>query len=259
MWRWFRRSDRRVSFVIAGVQKGGTTALYAQLLRHPAISMPRRKECHYFDMAAYFARPDTGVSAYHAMFPGFRRGQLRGEATPAYVYCRAAPRRMMAYNPDLRVIVLLRDPVERAYSHWHMEKHRGMEELSFGAAIRAEPARLRLEPEHPVYSYMDRGFYARQLLNLWEHVPREQTLIVRSEMLRTAPEETVGTVCRFLGVAPFSPEGIIRQPMFAQQYRHPVDASLRAELGTIFASDIRRLEDLLGWDCSGWLCGGAGE
>ena len=254
MLGWIRKS-RRVSFVIAGVQKGGTTALHENLRRHPALNMPERKECHYFNTDAYFASPGKGVGTYHAMFPRLRRGQIRGEATPAYLYCRAAPARMLDYNPDLRVIVLLRDPVARAYSHWVMESRRGLEALDFPDAIRAEAARLRMQPEHPVYSYLDRGCYAAQLCNLWRWIPRDHTLILRSDALLQEPKDTLARVCQFLDIAPLRETDIIRSRVFAQSYAFSIDADTRKSMVSVLESDVRELEELLGWNCEDWLQG----
>lgn len=250
---WLFRGHRRVAFVIAGVQKGGTTALYQHLQQHPGVSMPRRKECHYFNTDHYFALRDRGVRAYHAMFPRLKRGQIRGEATPAYLYCPAAAARIARYNPDMRVIVLLRDPVARAYSHWVMEKSRGFESLDFAAALRAEPARLRMEPHHLVYSYVDRGRYARQLQHLWQWIPREQTLVLRSESLLHEAHDTMCRVCAFLGIAPLPRDLIINTPVFAQSYDRTIDPGLRKEILAGLAGDIQELALLLDWDCTDWL------
>ena len=252
MFGWLSGS-RRVSFVVAGVQKGGTTALFENLKQHPKLNMPRRKECHYFNSDGYFMRPDKGVRAYHAMFPRLRRGQIRGEATPGYLYCVEAPARMADYNPAMRVIVLLRDPIARAYSHWVMERHRGLEALDFRDAIRAEPARLRMQPQHPVYSYVNRGRYAEQLCRLWERIPREQTLVLRSDCLLQKPQETVARVCRFLDVDPLADDKVIRTPVFAQSYDKSIDAETRRCLLATLEPDVRSLESLLGWDLGDWL------
>ncbi len=242
-----------VRFLIAGVQKGGTTALDSFLRQHHALCMAKRKECHFFDDDAYFpAGQQARITSYHAMFPGGWRG-LRGETTPSYLYCPEAAPRIAAYNPGMKIVILLRDPVERAFSHWHMETTRGFENLPFEEAIAVEPERLASQPGNPVYSYLDRGLYARQLNRLWRHIPREQSLVLRSEQLRGQPVETVAEVCRFLGVEPLPGSRISKEPVFAQQYRSEMPPACRCQLQAHFEPDIRELESLLGWDCHTWL------
>src|SRR4051795_9448938 len=118
-----------INFVIGGTQKGGTSALDAFLRQHPQICMPEsRKELHFFDREENFARPPK-YRKYHANFrpgPGHR---VTGEATPIYMYWDAAPARIWSYNPAMKWILVLRNPVERAFSAWNMETKRGAENV----------------------------------------------------------------------------------------------------------------------------------
>lgn len=194
-------ADSLVSFVIAGVQKAGTTALFDYLSDDPGVSLSRVKEVHFFDDETQdWARPD--YSAYHANFGPADRP--RGEATPIYLYWPNCLARMAAYNPAMRLIVLLRDPVERAWSHWKMEYARGAETKPFAWCIREGRQRLfDADPwgHHREYSYVERGFYGEQLERLFGLFPREQVLILDSDALRTRPEAALGQVRRFLGIA----------------------------------------------------------
>src|SRR5438128_3640412 len=114
-----------VTFVIAGVQKGGTTALYEYLAEMGDVGLSRQKETHFFDDETLdWARPD--YARYHAMFDA-PEGRPCGEATPIYSYWPNALERIAAYNPAMKLILLLRDPVARAWSHWRMEYARGAE------------------------------------------------------------------------------------------------------------------------------------
>ena len=109
----------RVDFAIAGVQKAGTTALFDYLSDEPELSLSHVKETHFFDDDERdWARPD--YAPYHALFDA-PDGRLRGEATPIYLYWPKVLERICAYNPAMKLIVVLRDPVERAWSHWRME------------------------------------------------------------------------------------------------------------------------------------------
>lgn len=195
----------RVGFLIAGVQKGGTTALYDYLRDHPDLEMSPVKEPHFFDdeRGVDWARPDYGL--YEAQFSG--DGRLKGEATPIYTYWPPALARARAYNPDLRLIVLFRDPVGRAWSHWRMETARGAETESFEVCV--GPGRVRVDDPaapgcHRVHSYVERGFYADQVERMLSLFPRSQCLFLRSADLRDRPGPILATVCDFLGAPPFA-------------------------------------------------------
>ncbi|MEZ4606416.1 MAG: sulfotransferase domain-containing protein [Deinococcales bacterium] len=115
---------QKVYFIICGTQKGGTTALDSYLRQHPHICMGKRKELHFFDQEKNFQSDICDYTSYHKLFQVTSQRQILGEATPIYMYWRAAPQRMWGYNPKLKLIVILRNPIERAYSHWNMERSR---------------------------------------------------------------------------------------------------------------------------------------
>lgn len=194
-------ADHRVNFIIAGTQKGGTTALHAYLRDEPGVSMSATKELHFFDDETQdWARPDYG--AYHAAFEP-ADGRLRGEATPIYLYWPNSLERMAAYNPALKIILMLRDPVQRAWSHWKMEYARGAEREPFAWCIREGRRRLLdVEPWgfHREFSYVERGFYGEQLERLYGLFPREQVLILRDTDLLDSPATAMAQVREFLGL-----------------------------------------------------------
>ena len=153
----------------------------------------------------------------------------------------------------MRWILLLRDPASRAYSHWNMERKRGRETLGFREALAAEDERMRTATMHEsrAYSYLSRGFYARQLARLWSLFPREQTLLLRSEWLRDDPGRTFRRAERFLGLPPAAlPEYAKSNP---GDYESPLAAADRAALVATYAPDIRELERMTGWDLADWL------
>ena len=154
----------RVTFLIAGVQKGGTTALFDYLGDYGDIALPAAKELHVFDDETQdWARPD--YAAYEARFPD-PVGRPCGEATPIYSYWPGALARIAAYNRAMKLILVLRDPVARAWSHWRMETARGAETQPVGWCIRQGRQRLfGAEPwgHHREFSYVERGFYSEQL------------------------------------------------------------------------------------------------
>jgi len=203
--------EKRVGFLIAGVQKAGTTALFDYLAEIPGLELPAVKEAHFFDdeERVDWAAPD--YAPYHALFAD--PGRLWGEATPIYLYWPNALERIRAYNPAMRLILLFRDPVERAWSHWKMEYARGKETEPFAWCIRDGRARMAEGTPYPgfhrVYSYVERGFYGRQLARLTALFPRDQLLLLGSSALRRDPTATIGSICAFLGVS--APTGEISQ------------------------------------------------
>lgn len=239
----------RVDFVIAGVQKAGTTALFDYLSEAPELSLSHVKETHFFDDDERdWARPD--YVDYHAMFDA-PDDRLCGEATPIYLYWPAALERMAAYNPAMRVIVMLRDPVARAWSHWRMEYARGWERAPFSWCIREGRRRLfDAEPwgHHRAFSYVERGFYGEQVERLLALFPREQVLVLTAEGLQADPAATLSAVRRFLGLPP---NGAAVEPR-AVHVGHDMDYGSEltdadvAFLRRVYACDQRRLAALTG-------------
>jgi Sulfotransferase domain len=247
-------------FLIIGAQKAGTTALYAYLRGHPAIAGPPWKEVSFFDR--HYAR---GAAWYRGNFPNrlyLRRMQARagvaplvGEASPSYLFHPLAPERVAALVPEARLVALVRNPIDRALSHYHHEVALGRESLSFEDAVAAEEQRMRGELERLRdpryfshawwnYTYVSRGLYAEQL----ERWPRERLLVVSSEDLLERPRETYARVLEFLGARPHELESFPR--VFSREYSQ-MDPRTRDELRERFAEPNRRLYELLGRDL-GW-------
>ena len=168
------------------------------------------------------------------------------------MYWEAAPRRVWEYNPRMKLICLLRDPIDRAFSQWNMECQLGFEKLSFADALKQEAARCRaaLPLQHRIYSYTDRGFYCEQIRRLWRFFPREQTLFLKTENLRTRPQESLDRVFDFLCVRRQSVEP---QVVAAGPYMSEMDVADRARLADLYECEVRQLERLLDWDCRDWL------
>lgn len=243
----------RVNFVVGGTQKGGTTALRRYLIRHPEICMPSNGEGHFFDLANNFQTEVPDYGRYEGYFQPKGREHVLGEKTPIYMYWYDAPRRIWEYNSQMKWILLLRNPVERAHSNWHMEHRRGADDVDFLRALQQEGNRCKaaLPLQHRLYSYVDRGFYAEQLHRIWHFFPRNQTLICKSEDLREHPRRTLDAVCEFLTVESFAEV----KPLTAQVQsdRQPMSDEAREFLVRVYEQDVRLVEQLLGWDCSDWL------
>jgi hypothetical protein len=244
-------------FLIIGAQKAGTTALYAYLRRHPAITGPSWKEVSYFDR--HYGR---GEAWYRGNFPNRvrARGKLVGEASPSYIFHPLGPERVKALVPEARLVALVRHPVDRALSHYNHEVALGREPLRFEDALDAEEDRLRGEEERlaadPSYfshawwshAYKSRGRYAEQLERWLAVFPREQLLILPSEDLGGEPERTHARVLDFLGVVPHRLDAYPR--VYERQYE-AMSPETRERLAAEFEAPNRRLYELLGRDL-GW-------
>ena len=220
----------RLSFMIVGAQKCGTTALAEYLRRHPQIGMPL-EEGHVFDAPDFSPdwSPQEIDERYAPRFQHCRQDVLLGEATPIYMFLPEVAAALRRYNPNLRLIVLLRDRVERAISHYYMQKTRGKEKAPLWLALLAQPFRVRRYPDHRswqspqrVSSYRSRGLYSWQLSNLYKHFPRRQVHIIHSSALFTDHQTVLRQVFAFLGVA----ENAIMRPLVAFPRPHGAGGAL---------------------------------
>jgi hypothetical protein len=251
-----KRAMAAPDFVIIGAQRGGTTSLYAYLSEHPRIAPAAAKELHFLT-----DRHERGRDWYLGQFPAeLPPGVITGEATPYALFHPLSPARLRAVAPEARLIAVLRNPIERAYSHYVLERARGDEALDFVAAIEAEAERLageeaRLVSEagyvseaHKHASYLARGDYAPQLERWLARFPRERLLVIRSEDLYERTAETFARVTSFLGIPPGAPRSF---EVHNRLSGPPLDPAVRARLSRHFAPRNARLAALLGWD-PGW-------
>ena len=242
--------SRKVEFVVIGAQKAGTTALFDHLGDDPRLNLSAVKETHFFDDETIdWSAPD--YDRYHRHFDLTRPGPM-GEATPIYIFWPRSLERLAAYNPDCRLILMVRDPVERAFSHWQMEYARGVEALSFAQAIRDGRRRLDgLADNHPArreFTYVERGFYGAQVERLLTLFPRDQLLVLRADDLRREPAGPLAAVSAFLGLAPLADPVAPREVHAARTFDYGsvlTDAD-RQHLEAIYAADQARLEVLTG-------------
>jgi len=246
------------SFVVIGAQKAGTTSLFRYLSEHPGVTPPRMKEIHFFDL--HWVR---GVGWYQAHFPLNLWGgpPFTGEASPYYLFHPRVPERMARILPGARVLALLRNPVDRALSHYHWEVRYGNETLPFRRAmdretevLPGETARLLADDGyrsflHQHASYLSRGHYADQLSRWFDHFPPEQFLVLKAEDLFARPGPTMVRVQEFLDL----PDSVSRRyPVHREgQYRGRVDVD-RRELEEYFRPHNERLGDLLEMDFREW-------
>lgn len=262
-------------YLIGGTKKGGTTSLANWLVQHPGVlrmfpKAQRHKSAHYFD-----ANFDKSVAWYRSHFPTrqtMSRAAQRlgyepvvGEASPYYMFHPATPDRVRSVLPDAKVIMLLRDPVSRAYSHYWDRVSTGFEDLaSFEEAVAAEPGRLADVDErrladpgythysHEHHSYLARGRYAEQLAR-WQRVfGPDQLLVLEFERMKTEPELLLGEVLTFLGLPPAT--SIDLRARNERKRQPSIAPETRESLRDYFRPHNRRLVDLLGRELS-WTDG----
>lgn len=197
-------SGRLPDFLGLGVQKGGTTSLHRMLAQHPGVFLPPVKEVHYFSL--HFAE---GEAWYRAQFSPASPAQRCGEITPYYLFHPEVPKRVHALLPQACLIVLLRDPVDRALSQYFHSRRLGLESLPLEEALDAEPQRLQAAAavlqaadgrhrSHQEHSYLSRSRYELQL-PAWENLyPAAQLWVLRSEDLFDHPAEIWARVLEFL-------------------------------------------------------------
>jgi hypothetical protein len=257
---WRRGPD----FVIIGAKRGGSTSLYNYVLEHPRIvplfpSRQHIKGVHYYD-----TRYARGLTWYRSHFPLEMAGRpvvrpfarpICGEGSPYYLFHPLAAERLAKDFPDVRIIVSLRNPVERAYSHFKERTHHGGETLSFEDALAAEPDRLRGEAErivaepgyvsveHENHSYLAQGRYLDMLPRWFSLFPREHVHIAISEEFYADPDRHVNEVWKFLGLPPHLLQSRVRHNYLpaadmATETRHRLQESL--------VEHNRGLSDLLG-------------
>jgi hypothetical protein len=261
---WSKRGQlERLDFIVAGAQKSGTTALHYFLSKHPDIALPDKQEMHFFDDEEIFSQP-VDYELLHRHFPPVARSTtpkklgrekpfgVAGESTPSYIYWKPAIERIWNYNPKIKLLILLRNPVDRAFAHWNMQRFKVREPLDFLEAVKQEKSRITppLSVQARRYSYIDRGFYSDQLERVFKFLPREQVTVVKFEEFQKQKQQTLDSIFRFLGVEPL--RRIRDKDRNVVPYERDMAAEERRYLYAIFGWDIAKLEELLGWDCSDW-------
>ena len=245
-------------FVIVGAQRAGTTSLYKYLVEHPDVGRVRLgKGVHYFDTNA-----ERSMSWYRSHFPvdpsriPFRNRPTHvGEGSPYYMFHPECPRRIHEALPDVKVIAILRDPVERAHSQWVHETARGFETMPFQEALQAEQERLAgqeallVEPtgrsfEHQHHSYIARGQYGPQVQRLWEVFGQDRTLVLSATQLFAGPATTYAATLSFLGLTPHEATYEVHN---ARSYAK-LDPATEAYLSEKFGESNEWLVETLGAD-----------
>lgn len=246
--------DAKLSLAIIGVQKASTTALALYLNQHPDIYFPPIKETHFFRRPLTPDGPaDRGIALLNQRYVEAPRDAHLADGTPIYIYWPHALELLKAHNPDIKIIISFRHPVERAYSAWSMERRRRREPLSFPDAIRSGRARVQDAPfgVHNIYSYVERGFYARQLRRVFQLFVKDQIFIVRSDQV-DADTVQMHDLQRFLGLEPIAFEKLESN---VNPSSLPLQPGLESDfdyLQTLYSDDLAQLTDMVEFDISDW-------
>jgi len=257
VFKYYRRSTAKFrslpDFLIIGAQKGGTSSLAFYLSQHPSIRFSINKEVHFFDKN-YF----LGLNWYKSFFP-FKltnRNNSFGEATPFYLFHPHCPRRIKETLPDVKLIVLLRNPIDRAISHYNMQVRKGNEvNKSFEEAIMLETARTEKEmkktledetynnPTLQRFSYLERGKYYKQIKNWFNYFNQDQFLFLKSEDFFSNPINTLNEVSTFLNIESFTPKNLTIQN---EGSYHDIKKETKEKLLNFYKEDVISLSRLTG-------------
>jgi hypothetical protein len=277
---------RLPNFLLVGAMRSGTTSLFDFLRSHPQVVVALTKETHFFDVNF-----DRGLHWYTSQFIPREGAHAFGEASQTYMYDGAAAHRMAEAVPDAKLVAILRDPADRAYSHYWLKRSHGRETLGFREALAAEQDRIDGGSlrDRFAYSYVDRGRYVYQLRRLASLFPRTRIHVLLLDDLRGDASETLARLNRFLGIedVPISP-GSDRPVNAFQEFRSlrmrrftnrlkrrpgsaasfavsvlgrlnrrrshypPMHPDDREHLGELFRQDNERLAQWLGRDLGAW-------
>jgi sulfotransferase family protein len=247
---------RLPDFIIGGAPRSGTTWLYELLDRHPDVYMakPVKPEPKFFLVDHLY---DRGLEYYATTWFAAADSRLAGEKSTDYLESAAAADRIARDLPRVKLVFILREPAERAYSNYVWSRMNGLEHEEFETALRLEEQRERELPERlrfaRPYSYFSRGLYADLLAPYFERFPRPQLLILRFEDIRDRPRALIERLHRFLGIAPRPDDaqglGVVNP---SEKSLASFDDAVRRTLLSRYEEPNRRLAALLGGDFELW-------
>ena len=192
--------ERKIDFMCVGVQKAGTTTLHDILNQHPDLCLPLKKETHFFSNSELFRK---GLDHYFDNYFEKAEHQLYGEIDPEYSYENSAAERIYNSFGQIKILFILRNPIDRAYSQYLMTKRRGLEELSFMDALREEKERLSDGESRFHHSYLSRGYYSGQLANYEKYFEAHNIKVILFEEFIKNTEKHVQQISNFIALPKF--------------------------------------------------------
>lgn len=241
-----------------GVQKAGTTALYHYLGKHTDIAMSDLKELHYFSDTSldFQIEEQSNYVDYHQHFD-WNTEKIRGEITPRYCYSKDAILHIFKYNPQIKILLILRNPIERAFSHWNMRLSTKQINSSFLNCIKADILRHKFNvqfEQYPEDDYVRRGFYVEQIERIYQYFPTKQVHIIKYEDFRANQQQTLIDILLFLGLD-YSTFTIEEKQVYHFPYSTKKDMASFNLLNELYLPEIEKLEKILNWNCSDWKYG----
>lgn len=250
------KNEFRIDFIVIGVQKAGTSALYHYLRQHPEIAMGDIKELHFFDNDKYFENKYVDYNTYHKHFVLGEENKRHGEITPSYIYWNKSINRIQKYNPKIKLITILRNPIDRAYSHWNMSVIKNNESRPFLECIIDQIAQIisNIHNQNFPNSYIERGLYYKQIERVLSNFPRHQTLFIKYEDFLKEQEKCVNQLISFLGIESNNETfNFSIKQIFKIDYSQKMSNQERKVLQTFYREDIKKVEMILGMDLRDWL------
>jgi hypothetical protein len=265
-WNYLFDQGKLPDFIVAGVQKGGTTFLDANLTTHSEVEMNPNffhrnpagkinfKEPNFF---RYSTRYKKGVRWYKSLFN--KNDCVQGEASPNYINDEHAIKRIHAEAPGVKLVIILRDPVARAYSHFNhfssvpsLRKNLMCPDGDFEANITEEIGQDFMPSKRRKKDFMliRQGFYAKTLSMVYQYFAKDQVLILISEHAKKDPVTALNTICDFIGVKPFDAE--LKSNVHVRDYQQPISASAEKTLYELFKPHNERLFEMLGFEVEEW-------
>ena len=264
--------EHQLSFLICGAQKSGTSALHQYLRNHPEINLPKTKELHIFDnersdwSAQEIEKIDRRIEKH---FEQQNKTKHYGEATPNSMWWEPSMERIWRYNPEIRLIAVLRNPITRAYANWRMEQLRGRDNREMPLTLEEEEINCRksLPLQDRTCSYLSRGFYTEQIRRVWRYFPRDQFLAIKQDDLLNHQVQTLQSVYHHLKLKPSAFEKEIfvdswqSAPSKADRSFLPkptdipkgIPVHIFSALLEVYDNEIKNIERLLGWNCKNWI------
>lgn len=246
-------SNIKVNFLICGTQKAGTSALDLYLREHPDVCMANKKEVHFFDNQDYFRKRKPDYSYYHSFFEPTDETSLIGEVTPIYMYWNNSIKRIYEYNPDMLIIVILRNPIDRAYSHWNMERTKGNEKRNFAEVVEnlIQKGSDCSQLQDRIFSYIDRGIYTKQMAKIFSFFPKQNVHVMKYEEFKKQPHIILNEMTKFLGIRNVNTN--IKKQVNTISYENMMSNYDRDVLREFYKLEIKELEKMFNWDCEDWL------
>lgn len=230
-------------FFCVGTQKAGTTTLHDILNQHPDLCLPEKKETHFFSNENLYLK---GQNFYFKYFKELNNCNFLGEIDPEYSYFKESAKRIYNTFGKVKIIFILRNPVDRAYSHYLMTQRRGLEEFSFEKALNLEKERILNEKDAMHYSYLSRGYYLNQIQAFEKYFGIENIKIVLFDEFINNTNVVVNEISNFIELPPHKYNTVITsnpasspRVLLLQKFIHK-DNSLKRFVGRFFFSKDRK-------------------